>query len=55
MAEEGIYEPLDNLVEPPETTSDRAPSPHRNISNQELQAVLVALARQSINWLQKKL
>jgi len=55
MAEEGIYEPLDNLAEPPETTSDQAPSPHRNISNQELQAVLVALARQLINRPQKKL
>jgi len=39
----------------PETIEDHVPSPPREVSNQELQAALVALAKQSSNHSQKKL
>ena len=48
-------EPLEPVMGPPELAEARAPSPHSEVSNRELQAALLALARQSNNRSQKKL
>ena len=54
-AKEITSEPLKTLMGHPGTIEDHVPSPPREVSNQELQAALVALAKQSSNHSQKKL
>jgi len=41
--------PLEPSTGPPKPAETQAPSPTTEVSSRELQAILVALARQSIN------